>query len=92
MYLRSSFWYRGTSAKTTLLETTLLRTPEKKHVTCLAGMGLGNPMMGMGGLAASMANSERAFLSALQAHAVSTDKEGWCAELRGKLGKLVFSI
>ena len=27
-YLRSGFWYRGTSAETTLLETTLLRTPE----------------------------------------------------------------
>ena len=25
MYPRSGFWYRGTSAKTTLLETTLLR-------------------------------------------------------------------
>ena len=29
MYPRSCLWYRATSAKTTLLETTLLRTPEK---------------------------------------------------------------
>ena len=29
MYPRSGFWYRGASAKTTLLETTLLRNPKK---------------------------------------------------------------
>ena len=27
MYPRSGFWYRGTSAKTTVLESALLRTP-----------------------------------------------------------------
>ena len=30
IYPYSGFWYQGTSAKTTLLETTLLRTPERR--------------------------------------------------------------
>ena len=33
---RSCLWYRGTSAKTTFLETTVLQTPDKQTMVCFS--------------------------------------------------------
>ena len=40
VYPRSGFWYRKTSAKTTLLETTLLRTPDSLNFSGVSGVGV----------------------------------------------------
>ena len=45
-YPRSGFRSGGTSAKTTLLETTLLRTPEKKNRAHAQGIVLSKPIAG----------------------------------------------